>query len=77
MLHIVLLGMIGTDAIQPLDESPITLTLDSALRSKDYGGIEASFPKPDLTQEFRIAVIGEGGYKKIFIVKKKYLNRLR
>jgi hypothetical protein len=75
--HIVLLGMVGTDAIQPLDESPITLTLDSALRSKDYGGIEASFPRPDLTQEFRIAVIGEGGSRKIFIVKKKYLNRLR
>jgi hypothetical protein len=47
------------------------------LRSKDYGGLEASFPKPDLTQEFRIAVIGEGGSRKIFIVKKKYLPRLR
>ena len=69
--------MTGTSAIQPLEESPITLTLDSALRSKDYEGMQASFPKPELTQEFRIAIIGEGGNRKIFIVKKKYLNRLR
>ena len=74
IVHVVLQSSAGT--VQPVDMEPNTVTVDSALRSKKYMGMAASFPEPNINEPFKVVVIGDN-YRKFFDVKATHLTRLR
>jgi hypothetical protein len=70
--------------VQPLTGDATSVTLDSALRSKDYTSIASTFDLREIdtvrgeskTDEFFVVVIGENGARKFFKVKQKFQNWL-
>lgn len=68
--------------VQPLTEDATSVTLDSALRSKDYTSIASTFDLREIdavrgegkVDEFFVVVIGESGARKFFKVKQKFQN---
>jgi len=70
--------------VQPLTGDVSSVTLDSALRSKDYTSIASTFDLREIdglrgmaeTNEFFVVVIGENGARKFFKVKRKFQNWL-
>jgi hypothetical protein len=72
--HIVLADDSKKNILQPLREQTAGVSIDSALRSMEYGAVAAVFTKEQFQRvqnkdgEFDIAVTG--GYKKFFKIKK-------
>jgi hypothetical protein len=70
--------------LQPLTGDATSVTLDSALRSKDYTSIASTFDLREIDalrgeakmDEFFVVVIGENGARKFFKVKQKFQNWL-
>jgi hypothetical protein len=66
--------------VQPIDQQASTVTIDSALRSKDYTSLASAFNRAEVDRvrdlekhhEFFVVVIGDSGARKFFDVKQRY-----
>jgi len=82
--RVVLMDRQKAETIQPIAEQQSEEVVDSALRSKAYGEIWASFRAEDVHSvraadkngEFYVVVIGDDGSRKFFDVKAKFKNWL-
>jgi hypothetical protein len=75
--RIVLCDRSQKDIVQPLNERPAVVTVDSALRSKDYTEVTSAFDMAEVQRlkaadpkgEFFVVVIGQDGSRKFFDVR--------
>jgi hypothetical protein len=82
--RIVLCSRSRQDIVQPLNEQPTVVTVDSALRSKDYVEVASTFNMNEVKRlramdpkgEFTIVVIAQDGSRKFFDVKSKFAGWL-
>jgi hypothetical protein len=80
VVHVVICDRTRTITVQPLNEAPSAVTVDSALRSKDYAMLASDFNRAEVEQireadkkrEFFVVVIGNSGIRKFFDVKQRY-----
>jgi hypothetical protein len=72
--HVVLADVSKKNLIQPLKEEVAGVSVDSALRSAEYGAISATFSTEDVKRvqnhEGEFLIVVNGGYRKFFKVKK-------